>query len=110
MKTAIIKNGIVANVIMASKDQAEKVYKDHVCVESDVAGIGWTYDKGVFTPPEPSPEETAKQAEQLQKAQAIEQAKTDIKKEKDAFTSEGKSLSMAYLDKRLTAIETILGV
>jgi len=60
--------------------------------------------------PEPDPEEIAKQLEAYQKAQAIEQAKTDLKKEKDTFVTEGRSLSMAYLDKRLTAIETILGV
>ena len=45
MKYAIIENGIVANVALADAPMAPN------WVETDTAGIGWTYDNGVFTAP-----------------------------------------------------------
>ena len=49
-----------------------------------------------------------KAAAEQAKAQEIEKAKTDILTAK--AEAEGKALSMAYLDKRLTALEKIMGV
>jgi hypothetical protein len=57
MKTAIIKNGIVENVIMATASEAQTAFPDHVCIESDVAGIGWEYTDGEFITPVLTPEE-----------------------------------------------------
>ena len=51
MRYAIIKNGIVENVIDADAEFVAAL-PDH-CEFSDVAGIGWTWD-GEFTPP-PAP-------------------------------------------------------
>lgn len=45
MKYAIIENGIVANVALADSPIAPN------WIETDSAGIGWTYDNGVFTAP-----------------------------------------------------------
>lgn len=45
MKYAIIENGIVTNVAMAGGPMAEN------WIETDAAGIGWTYSDGIFTEP-----------------------------------------------------------
>ena len=45
MKYAIIENGIVTNVALAGGPMAQN------WVETEEAGIGWTYDNGVFTAP-----------------------------------------------------------
>lgn len=45
MKYAIIENGVVTNIAMADGPLAPN------WVQSDTAGIGWTYDNGVFTAP-----------------------------------------------------------
>lgn len=52
--------------------------------------------------------EQAKIAEEKAKIETIEKAKADIMTAKTE--AEGKALSMVYLDKRLTALEKILGV
>ena len=45
MKYAIIENGMVTNVAMAGGPMAEN------WIETDTAGIGWTYSNGVFAAP-----------------------------------------------------------
>ena len=45
MKYAIIENGVVVNVASADFPLGPN------WVQSDTAGIGWTYDNGVFTAP-----------------------------------------------------------
>lgn len=45
MKFAIIENGIVTNVALADGPIAPN------WIETDTAGIGWTYENGVFTAP-----------------------------------------------------------
>ena len=45
MKYAIIENGIVTNVALAGAPMAAN------WIETETAGIGWTYDNGVFTAP-----------------------------------------------------------
>lgn len=45
MKCAIIENGIVTNVALADGPMAPN------WVETDTAGIGWTYENGVFAAP-----------------------------------------------------------
>jgi len=49
-----------------------------------------------------------KAAEEKSRAQEIEKAKSDLLTAK--AEADGKALSMAYLDKRLTALEKIMGV
>lgn len=44
---AIIEAGIVTNVIEAEADFAASIG----AIQSDTAGIGWTYDDGEFSPP-----------------------------------------------------------
>lgn len=50
MRKAVIKNGIVENVIIAADDFAPP--DGCVLVESNEAGPGWTYSDGKFTEPE----------------------------------------------------------
>jgi hypothetical protein len=45
MKYAIIENGVVINTALADAPLADN------WIESDVGGIGWTYEGGVFTAP-----------------------------------------------------------
>ena len=45
MKYAIIENGVVTNVALAGGPMAPN------WVETDTAGIGWTYENGVFAAP-----------------------------------------------------------
>lgn len=49
MSYAIIENGVVTNVVVADSALFPN------WVETETAGIGWTYAEGVFTPP-PVPE------------------------------------------------------
>jgi hypothetical protein len=60
MEFALIRNGIVENVIVAESD-----FMDHIrgqwdqVVEVNVdekPGVGWIYDGSVFVPPEPLPD------------------------------------------------------
>jgi len=59
MRHAIIKNGLVTNVVLWDKqtdwtppEGAEVVALD----DGTPAGPGWTYDGTTFTPPPPEPE------------------------------------------------------
>ncbi|WP_312731441.1 hypothetical protein [Atlantibacter hermannii] len=57
-KYAIIENGIVINVVVWQWDgtEEEDIFKDYekILVEDDVSvGVGFTYDGGEFSPPEP---------------------------------------------------------
>jgi hypothetical protein len=59
MKIALIKNGIVENVIVSSLEFAQANYPDHICVDvtNSRVGPGFSYVDGVFTPPTVSQEE-----------------------------------------------------
>ena len=51
---AEIKDGLVTNVIVADTKEIAELVTGLTCVEytdSNPAGIGWTYDGSVFTPP-----------------------------------------------------------
>ena len=47
MKYAIIKNGVVDNVVLADA----QIASDNGWIECPAAGPGWTYANGVFTAP-----------------------------------------------------------
>lgn len=56
MKYAIIKNGVVVNLIEyeAQPSTPPAGFEDgHVAIQTDVASIGWTYANGQFTDPNP---------------------------------------------------------
>ena len=56
MNIALIRNGVVENVIVGTLEFAQTLGYD-ACVETNEAGIGWTYDGETFTaPPQPEPE------------------------------------------------------
>ena len=51
---AVIKDGVVTNVIVADTKEIAELVTGLTCVEyteEKPAGIGWTYDGSVFTPP-----------------------------------------------------------
>ena len=55
---AIVKDGFVENVIDYEEQPTTPPpgFEDgYVAIQSDVAGPGWTYANGVFTPPQPYP-------------------------------------------------------
>jgi len=54
---ALIKNGIVANIIVADSDFIHSLPNSSDYVQYTNAGIGWIYDasKNVFIPPKPYP-------------------------------------------------------
>jgi len=54
---ALIKNGIVANIIVADSDFIDSLPNSSDYVQYTNAGIGWIYDasKNVFIPPKPYP-------------------------------------------------------
>jgi hypothetical protein len=55
---AIIQNGLVVNVIeyeTAPSNPPPAFDETHIAVQSDIAGPGFTYANGVFTPPLPYP-------------------------------------------------------
>lgn len=55
---AIIQNGLVVNVIEYESQPSNPppAFDDtHTAVQSDIAGVGFTYENGVFTPPKPFP-------------------------------------------------------
>jgi len=54
---AIIKEGKVENLIIASDDFAEKLPQQTVKVGSNEVAIGFTYSDGVFSPPKLSLDE-----------------------------------------------------
>lgn len=80
MNYALIKNGVIENVVVW--DGEADIFPDYIAVSIDGvgAGIGWSYDGKVFTPP-PAPEmtheENVEQAE-LVKAGLLASARTTI--------------------------------
>lgn len=68
MRYAIIKAGIVTNVVIADAPLNDN------WIEDDRAGPGWLYQDGQFIAPEPA---SAKQAEQEAKRQAAYTAEAD---------------------------------
>ena len=52
MRYAVIKDGLVENVIEAPEDFSLAGF---TLVASETAGIGWSYAGGVFVPPSPPP-------------------------------------------------------
>lgn len=63
MHCALVKNGVVENIIVAETDFIDSISADYeAIVPLDppsgpyvIAGIGWTYSNGVFTPPVAAP-------------------------------------------------------
>lgn len=53
---ALIRDGLVANVIVGSLEFAQSLGFD-AAVETDIAGIGWAWDGSEFTAPMPEPVE-----------------------------------------------------
>jgi hypothetical protein len=55
---AIIKNGIVENVIEYENAPSQPIpgfSSEYIAVADDTSSIGWTYANGVFTNPNPNP-------------------------------------------------------
>jgi hypothetical protein len=92
MKYAILKDNKVVNIAIANKP----FNKDWI--DATGAKIGDTWDGEKFVSPPPSHIELAEAKKARAKADLI------LAKEE----AEGKALNMVYLDKRLTAIETII--
>jgi hypothetical protein len=56
MKYAIVKNGVVVNIIEYAEQPITPPpgFEDgHVAVQADIVSIGWTYANGTFTNPNP---------------------------------------------------------
>ena len=56
MKYAIVKDGVVVNVIeyQSQPTTPPPGFEDgHVAIQADNASIGWTYANGIFTNPNP---------------------------------------------------------
>ena len=56
MKYAIVKDGVVVNVIEYESQPSTPppgFETGHVAVQADNASIGWTYANGIFTNPNP---------------------------------------------------------
>ncbi|WP_375696023.1 hypothetical protein [Bartonella sp. AC67GZZY] len=49
MKYAVVENGVVTNIIVASEDYVHAF--DGEAIPSSEAQIGWIYKDGVFSPP-----------------------------------------------------------
>lgn len=49
MEYAVVENGVVINIIVASKDYVHTF--DGEAIPSKEAQIGWTYKDGIFSPP-----------------------------------------------------------
>ena len=94
MRAVIIKDGVVINATntdsLIHPDGLKMVY-------SKTAAPGWLYDGKDFTA-----------LEQEIKIDPIAEAKKELEQAKTE--AEGKALTMVYLDKRLTALEKIMGV
>lgn len=52
MQTHIIIDGVVANTIMATAEDAQSAYPVAVCIAATHGGIGWTWDGTELTPPD----------------------------------------------------------
>ena len=56
MRYAIIKNGVVINVIEYESQPTTPPpgFEDgHIAIQADTVSIGWTYANGIFTNPNP---------------------------------------------------------
>ena len=56
MKYAIVKNGVVVNIIEYESQPTTPPpsFEDgHVAIQADNVSIGWTYSNGIFTNPNP---------------------------------------------------------
>jgi hypothetical protein len=56
MKYAIVKDGVVINVIEYESQPSTPpagFEEGHVAVQADIVSIGWTYANGTFTNPNP---------------------------------------------------------
>ena len=85
MKYAILKNGIVVNLIEYNEQPATPPpgFEDgHIAIQSDSASVGWTYANGQFTDPNPPTSETFTQ---LSLADAILANPTELAKLKTAL-------------------------
>lgn len=58
---AVIKNGIVSNIIVADSKEIAELVTGLLCIEYEDTpsqpGIGWSYDGSVFTAPVVEPSE-----------------------------------------------------
>lgn len=85
MKYAIVKNGVIVNVIEYNEQPATPPpgFEDgHIAVQSDGASAGWTYANGQFTNPNPS---TIQTFTQLSLAEEILANPTELAKLKTAL-------------------------
>lgn len=67
MRYALIKNNVVENVALWDNESKWGSHEGYTVVQSDNAGIGWSYSDGVFSPPAeqaPTYEQLVAQAEQ----------------------------------------------
>ena len=53
MKTHIIENNVVINTIMATVEEAQHAYPNHVCIDAGdkEGGIGWTWNGSSLVAP-----------------------------------------------------------
>jgi hypothetical protein len=51
MRVALVRNGVVENIIASDLDFANTLGYDHAVEAGDAAAIGWTYENGVLSPP-----------------------------------------------------------
>ena len=61
MKYAIVKDGIVVNLIEYEEQPTTPPagFEDgHIAIQADHVSIGWTYSNGTFTDPNPATSET----------------------------------------------------
>lgn len=94
MRSAIIADGIVVNII---KGQIE----GSIACGDDV-GLGWTYDAGLFVPPEPAPEAVPDPTPEDPLAQARENRASAYRVEADPLFfkwQRGEGSKQDWLDK-----------
>ena len=85
MKYAIVKNGVVVNVIEYNEQPTTPppgFDNGHIAIQSDGVSVGWTYANGQFTNPNPPTFETFTQ---LSLADAILANPTELAKLKTAL-------------------------
>ncbi|MEO3997170.1 hypothetical protein [Mesorhizobium sp. CAU 1732] len=100
MRSAIVENGVVTNVIIGQVD-------DSITCGDDVA-IGWTYDDGAFSPP-PPPEPEPEPLPPLSPRQMgmmlvfLDMNETDVEDAIVATTIEGQERDVALVEWRKAA-------
>jgi hypothetical protein len=101
MKYAIIKNGIVENIIEADEENANIVAGrlSAIAVQSDTAGINDSYSNGTFINPGDIPEPAALTA-----------IKSVLASEIDSLNAKYPTLALTADDTILSAIPKLLGV